>query len=320
MPRAHEPQYRHLRARLLRAREDRGLTVAEIDTLLDRIPGTCARWENDEQTIDLYSLRRFAAVVQVPMQWLVDGGGSVPYRHPPVHSVRDALIAAGPKAVPNLNKKNWSERFSRALAIAFANALRRDFDGITPDEYGGRQERPARTNRGFKKLDVGYSTEDLGLALGVSLKSINFRDDDTGRYTKNYTRNDNELRAEAMDYHRRQPYAVLAGVLMLPIDSCDDASLAPNAESSFAAAVRTFKKRTGRIPPLGDSDLLEVFFMGLYDIDDVDGANNIFFDVNDAPSRRGRPAVGLTLEEVVQSIKSRYDEINFLPFEYAQPE
>jgi hypothetical protein len=74
----------------------------------------------------------------------------------------------------------------------------------------------------MKKLDVNYSTPQLGLALGVSLESINCRDASTERYTKNYSRNDNELRAEATDYHQRQPYAVLAGVLFLPFDSCDD--------------------------------------------------------------------------------------------------
>src|SRR5262245_27500507 len=83
-------------------------------------------------------------------------------------------------------------------------------------QMGRAQNRGARTAKGFKKLDVNYSTPELGLALGVSIKTINYRDPETKRYTKNYSRVDNELRAEAMDYHQRQPFAVLVGLLFLP--------------------------------------------------------------------------------------------------------
>jgi len=260
----------------------------------------------------------------VPEDWILSGNGSPSRRHRPVNSVQDALAIVGSKE--GANKKNWSEAFSRALAILFANSLRKDFEGVTPDEFGRRQERPARTNRGYKKLDVGYATEELGLALGVSVKSINFRDEKTVRYTKNYSRNDNELRAEAMDYHRRQPYAVLAGVLMLPLDSCDDGEATQEGESSFAAAVRYFRRRTGRFAPLGDADLFESFFIGLYDQAAPDGSNDFFFDVLDNPPKKGRPSrrsagqvsasVDLSLLEMVDRIKKKYDEVNNYSFTY----
>ena len=67
----------------------------------------------------------------------------------------------------------------------------------------------------------------------ASIKTIGFRDRGTGRYTKNYTARDNELRAEAEDYHLRQPYAVLAGLLFLPADAANDGRTA-RAPSSFA--------------------------------------------------------------------------------------
>src|SRR5579871_4525203 len=107
-------------------------------------------------------------------------------------------------------KKNYAERLSRLLATKIASILRDDFPGITPHEDGTRQDSKARTAKGYKKLDINYSTPQLGLGLGVSVKTINFRDPENPRYTKNYTRVDNELRAEASDYHERQPYAVMA--------------------------------------------------------------------------------------------------------------
>src|SRR5207237_4749262 len=108
------------------------------------------------------------------------------------------------------------------LAVLAASRLRKTFPAITPLANGTRQESKARTGKGVKKLDVNYSTPELGLALGVSIKTLNFRDAGSKRYTKNATRIDNELRAEAMDYHKRQPYSVLVGVVFVPVDSCDD--------------------------------------------------------------------------------------------------
>ena len=108
------------------------------------------------------------------------------------------------------------------LALLFAQHLRGIFPEILPSKDGSGQESRARTSKGLKKLDVNYSTVQLGLGLGISIKTINFRDAGTRRYTKNYTRADGELRAEASDYHERQPYAVLIAVIFLPLDSCDD--------------------------------------------------------------------------------------------------
>jgi hypothetical protein len=324
-PRRFPSSYRFLVGRLVRARVSAELTPEEVDARLNLESGSCDAWESQVRAIDPISLSQFAALTMVPEEWIRSGNGSLSRRHPPVYLVRDALAIVGTKA--GANKRNWSESFSRALAIVFANALRVDFEGITPDEYGRRQERPARTNRGYKKLDVGYATEELGLALGLSVKSINFRDENSERYTKNYSRNDNELRAEAMDYHRRQPYAVLAGVLMLPIDSCDDGDATPEGESSFAAAVRYFRRRAGRYAPTGDADLFESFFIGLYDQSTPDGANDFFFDVFDSPPRKGRPirrrdqhdadVVDLSLVEMVDRIKKKYDDVNTYPFTYS---
>lgn len=215
-------------------------------------------------------------------------------------------------------KKNFAEALSRALAQRIANALRPRFPGIFPDEGGQRHESRARSAKGFKKLDVNYSTPELGLGLGVSIKTINFRDATTNRYTKNYTRADAELRAEASDYHDRQPYAVMIAVVFMPVDASDDGSDAP---SSFGGAVQTFRFRAGRTGPKDPSVLFERVFIGLYEVADPSKRGEIgFFDVTYAPPRRGRPRSLLSFSEMVHEIEEAYDNRNNPPFEWADAE
>ena len=230
-------------------------------------------------------------------------------------SVRDALLDARkcyPTTESRGDKKNFAEAFSRNLSTCFANALRSDFPGISPDADGKKQEKRARTAKGFKKLDVNYSTVELGLALGVSIKTINAKDPSNQRYTKNYGRVDNELRAEATDYHKRQPYAVLVAVIFLPFDSCQDASKGRSQESgvsSFGAVVKFFRPRGGRQLPSGDLDLFERVYIGLYE----PGSGDVFFfDVYSAPPKAGSPRAEsrLTFEAVVERIRATYDERN----------
>lgn len=231
---------------------------------------------------------------------------------------------------PQKEKKNYAERFSRALATLVARALRPDFSGITPDEGGKRQEQPARTSKGVKKLDVNYSTPELGLGLGVSIKTVTHPDPKSGRFTKNFTRIDNELRAEAMDYHVRQPYSVLVAVLFLPIAAAREqvrpkkpskAKAAPNTRqpspSSFAAAVRSLRFRAGRQHPVGEPELFEAAFVALYEPEgDLQGSVS-FFDVSKAPPRRGVPDDTMTFEEFIHRIRSIYDARNKPEFKYA---
>ena len=210
-------------------------------------------------------------------------------------SMTEVLQASGTRPSlddPSTDKKNYSERLSRNAAIWIANLLRPTFPSITPYEDGRRQEQPAASAHGVKKLDVNFSTPTRGLELGVSVKSINFMDKSTRRFTKNYSRNDNELRAEASDYHRRQPYAVLTGVFFLPIESCDDSRTA-KTPSSFAAAVQYFKRRTGRTGPADAEDRFEGFFIGLYDPVTGDAR---FFPAGTEVPHSGRPELHLGLD------------------------
>jgi hypothetical protein len=232
------------------------------------------------------------------------------------NSIASELALAGDRSAmaDAKQKKNYAETLSRALATRFANALRPHFPGILPDEHGRGQESKARTAKGVKKLDVNYSTVELGLGLGLSIKTINFRDGASNRYTKNYTRADGELRAEASDYHVRQPYAVMVAVVFVPLDSCDDAKKDP---SSFGQAVRIFRFRGGRDAPTDDPNLFEAVFIGLYDTDPQRFGQVSFFDVRNAPPRSGRPKDAMGFDQLVEAIKRTYDTRNSPVFEWA---
>lgn len=162
---------------------------------------------------------------------------------------------------------------------------------------------------------------ELGLGLGASIKTLNFPDGKSERYTKNYTRIDNELRSEATDYHIRQPYSVLVGVLFLPIDSADDGH--PGAASSFEAAVQAFRYRAGRSAPDGLPDRFERFFVSSYDIESISREKEdavLFFDVMQPPprARRPRPDECIDGSRFIEEIKATYDRRNNPPFVWAE--
>jgi hypothetical protein len=244
-----------------------------------------------------------------------------------ITTIHEALEKAGIRPAETdaqAKKKNYAEQLSRNISTCIANALRGRFPGIMPHEDGLQQESPARTAKGLKKLDVNYSTPQLGLALGVSVKTISFRDSATNRYTKNYSRNDNELRAEATDYHQRQPYAVLVAVLFLPFDSCDDAGGArrkadDTSVSSFGAAVKYFRARANRKTPRDDIDLFERFFVAVYEPDGNKMGDTAFFDVMKPPPKNRRPAAAETVDfaGLIQAIDFTYRMRNEPPFRWA---
>jgi hypothetical protein len=232
-------------------------------------------------------------------------------------SIADALLKAGQrpeKSAERGDKKNFAERLSRQLAQLTADRLRPHFPGILPDRTGRGQESAARSAKGFKKIDVNYSTAELGLGLGVSIKTITAPDPRTRRYTKNYTRIDAELRAESVDYHKRQPFAVMIALIFLPIDSCEDSN--GPLPSSFGQAVRNFRFRANRQDHRNDLDLFERVLIGLYEPEGEEFGRVYFFDVMEKPPRSGRPraATLLTLDQMVDAIRQTYNARNNPPF------
>lgn len=226
------------------------------------------------------------------------GGGSA---NDPSDSFENALERASPRPDEESSrdaKKNYAERLSQSIATLIANRLRATghFDGIVPHADGTRQESGSASGatKKLKKTDVRFATMETGLELLVSIKTLNFRDSRKdsktgelilGRYTKNMVRNDHELRAEAMDHHERFPYAVLIALFFLPVEATDDAR---NDKSSFAHAVMTFRPRTGRLEPADHPAKFERMFIGLYS-HEPGGGRVGFFDVADAPPRKGCP-------------------------------
>lgn len=234
-------------------------------------------------------------------------------------SIGEELRAAGIRAtiLSQPEKKNYAERLSRNLAARVAQQLRPTFPTVLPGPDGKGQESFVRSSKGYKKLDVNYSTAELGLGLGVSIKTINFPDGKSGRYTKNYTRADGELRAEATDYHDRQPFAVMVAMIFLPLDCCDDGNVNSKAPSSFGYAVQTFRFRAGRQKSSDLSMLFERVFIGLYETDETNFGEVVFFDVMEAPPKRGRPVNVLTFEETIDQIIKTYDARNSPSFQWA---
>lgn len=204
-------------------------------------------------------------------------------------------------------KKNFAQAFSTALAQKIANALRPRFPGILPDVRGGGHESKSRAASGSKKLDVNFSTQSAGLELAVSVKTINFLDEKTGRYTKNIRRADGELRAEAQDCHKRQPYAVLAGLIFLPRESALDGV---DGGSSLHHAWHVYYRRAGRKATDADPSTFEQVYVGLYESEGEKAGTVVFFDVEDEPPARGVPEKTLSFREVLKRIEKAYRDRN----------
>jgi hypothetical protein len=177
------------------------------------------------------------------------------------------------------SKKNYAVRFAAHMGDQLASDLQPYFPRIS-----ATTKRSARSVSGNKQLDINFSTPELGLALGISLKSVHIRDVGSARrYTHNMKRNEEELRIEASGYHKRQPYAVMIGVLFLPFDSCSDGK---TESSSFGSWVRKLRPYAGRVEPEDDIDRFEKIYIALYE---PDGSDLRFFDVQCAPPKNGRP-------------------------------
>jgi hypothetical protein len=209
-------------------------------------------------------------------------------------------------------KQKYSTRFADRMATCIANGLRERFPEVLPDEAGKSVESPAQSVRGPKKLDVNYSTPQLGLGFGISLKAVHFREQPLRGFIHNRKRNDEELRTEASGYHKRQPYAVMVAVVFLPDDACHDASV--RYPSSFGEWVKYLRPLSGRSEAHDEIDRFERVFVGLYG---RDGGRMQFFDVEEPPPMRGRPTMLLTYPEFLDEIEKAYLQRNAAEFAWA---
>jgi hypothetical protein len=205
-------------------------------------------------------------------------------------------------------KNKYASRFADAMAARIANDLSPDLPGIT-----ATPARTAASARGRKQLDVNFSTPQLGLGLGISLKSVHLRDvKPPHRYTHNLKRNEEELRIEASGYHKRQPYAVMVAAVFLPFDSCEDGRR--NNPSSFGSWVRHLRPYTGRREPDQEIDRFEKIFIALYE---PDGSAVEFFDVELNPPKNGRPRNTISYGQFLSTVYDAYLKRNEAQFQWA---
>ncbi len=215
-----------------------------------------------------------------------------------------------PKQTDPVGEKiQYATRFADAMAEQIAQHLKPSLKGVSAST-----KRAAGSVRGKKQLDVNFSTPQLGLALGISLKSVHIRDvGGSERYTHNRKRNEEELRIEATGYHKRQPYAVMIGVLFLPFDSCDDGK--KDNASSFGSWVRHLRPYAGREEPEDENDKFEKIYIALYD---PSGTDVRFFDVEWDPPKNGRPKRLLAYDEFLDAAYYAYLNRNAAEFTWAE--
>lgn len=116
---------------------------------------------------------------------------------------------------------------------------------------------------GAKKVDVTWATEESGLLLGISVKTINFRDRQSGHFQKNLTNRRGDMLFEAITLHTRFPYAVLAGFLFLDKDAATDGTT--QRKSTFLNAHDRLLIFTNRPDPGGRGEQYERLYLPLLD-------------------------------------------------------
>jgi len=183
----------------------------------------------------------------------------------------DALRRVGQKPPDNVSasvKKRYSELISQAVANAFAEELRQRGLATARPAPPGEVDRSGAERRmsggiGAKKVDVTWATEESGLLLAISIKSINFRDRSSGTYQKNLTNRRGDMLFEAVTLHRRFPYAVLAGFFILDYQARDDHT--GRRRSTFENAHHKLRLFTGRADPAGRDEQFERLYVVLLD-------------------------------------------------------
>lgn len=203
--------------------------------------------------------------------------------------VDDLLLAAihtvlpKPMVTDRDGKKNFSQKLSEALALAFAAELRhRGMKEARPAEPGeldvSGAERRMSGGIGAKKVDVTWATEESGLLFAISVKCISYIDKKSRNFQKNLTNRRGDMLFEAVTLHRRFPYAVLAGVLFFDKGAAEDGTKRRN--STFKNAIQRFRIFTDRDDPAGRDEQFERMYIVLLDTES-DPATARFYHVGD---------------------------------------
>lgn len=163
-------------------------------------------------------------------------------------------------------KKAYSEKMSAAVALALGEELQarglKEARPTSPGELGlsGAERRMAGAI-GAKKVDVTWATEESGLQLAFSVKCINFEDPRTKNFQKNLTNRRGDMLFESVTLHRRFPYAVLGGFLLLDKGAEKDST--GKRRSTFHNAHRRLRLFSGRSDPAGRDEQYERLYVAL---------------------------------------------------------
>ncbi len=118
---------------------------------------------------------------------------------------------------------------------------------------------------GPKRVDVTWATEESGLLLAISVKTINFIDLTSKAYQKNLTNRRGDMLFESVTLHRRFPYAVLAGFLILDKGATQDGT--SQRKTTFENAHARLELFTGRDDPAGRDEQYERLYLCVFDPD-----------------------------------------------------
>ena len=224
----------------------------------------------------------------------------------------DKLFAAGIKALPAkppdsaapATKKNWTEKVSNAVAMACAEELRaRKLKGALPAPPGtvgaSGAERRMSGGIGAKQVDVTWATEESGLILAISVKSIMFRSKNTNNFQKNLTNRRGDMLFESVTLHRRFPYAVLGGFFILDKGAAADQTA--RRRSTFENAHQRFALFTGRDDPAGRDEQYERLWIVLLDANPF----NPTFDVYAVPDFKKKVSLDAAFDELIGIVPDR---------------
>jgi hypothetical protein len=188
----------------------------------------------------------------------------------------DDLLSAAYKTLPvkppdtanREAKQKYSQNVSEVTAQALAEELReRGMATARPAPPGvvgaSGAERRMAGGLGPKKVDVSWATEESGLLCAISVKSINFRDRRSNNFQKNLVNRRGDMLFESVTLHRRFPFAVLAGFLILDHQAALDATLA--RRTTFENAHSRLRLFTGRDDPAGRDEQYERIYVVLLD-------------------------------------------------------
>ena len=153
---------------------------------------------------------------------------------------------------------------------------------------------------GAKRVDVTWATEESGLLLAISVKSINFRDQRSRNFQKNLTNRRGDMLFESVTLHRRFPYAVLGGFLFLDKDAEHDAT--KKRRSTFLNAHDRFRLFTGRSDPAGRDEQYEQLYIALMDATPFAATVRIFL--------AGDPKTEVPIAEALNSLVAAVAERN----------